>query len=317
MYVYVGLLLAILLICFLFFSLFFRCKKKKICKRVKEMSCAEKCDILRPVIEPFGYCYEPSYDIFSSTIDAPQRMFGYTALYDRFAPHFHMVIDCLPIYFDYDKRTWLIEFWKGQYGINLGCEVGIYQAEELVPALRRKTTLFKSVSDHEMLPMSLRLFHRDTELSRLSKRHWWLTAFHMGSYSEPSDLTADISITFPNGEMLSAFANALDEQANVEFEICGLQIHLLFDESSTLGLPPLRKLICRFNQWQNRILCRLFVRITKPFYASIDRLLFLYYFLPSVFRRIFRDKKHKKCCKKSCRKCRCKYRPKDNRNCSL
>ena len=42
------------------------------------------------------------------------------------APRFQMVFDALPVYFDYQKKTWLIEFWKGQYGINTGAEIGIY-----------------------------------------------------------------------------------------------------------------------------------------------------------------------------------------------
>ena len=33
-----------------------------------------------------------------------------------------MVFETLPVYFDYAGKTWLIQIWKGQYGICTGCE---------------------------------------------------------------------------------------------------------------------------------------------------------------------------------------------------
>ena len=105
-------LVGILLLLVLFLSLFHHHRKKKICKRICSMSCDEKLEQITSLIEPFGYTYIPCQDIFSTTIDAPQRAFGYTALYDYYAPRFGMVFDCLPIYFDYGGRTWLIELWK-------------------------------------------------------------------------------------------------------------------------------------------------------------------------------------------------------------
>lgn len=298
MYYAVGCLLVIVLV----FCLLFHFRRKKICEKICRMSMEEKCSALCPLIEPLGYCYVPGQDIFSTTIQAPQRLFGYTALFDRYAFHFNMAIDCMPVYFDYRERTWLIEFWKGQYGINMGCEAGIYKADSLVPSIRRKTTLFHSVEDEEMLPVSIRFYHKDKEIARLHKTHWWLTAFRMGAYSEPKDLSADIGITFPNLEMLFAFTSAWKEQWRQDYDICGMQVCIHFEDCSTCKLVFPQKFFFRFCQWRNRILCRLFLWVTRPFTVSIDRLLCLYYFLPSCFLRIFKDKKRKKCCKKCCKK---------------
>lgn len=301
MYLFVGCLLILVLILFIFF----RCRRKKVCKLICGMTCEEKCDTIYPVIAPFGYCYEPSQDIFSTVTCAPQRAFGYTALFDRYAPHFNMVFDSLPVYFDYDGRTWLIEFWKGQYGINLGCEVGLYKADELVPSILRKTALFESVDDSEMLPMSIRLYRQGHEISHLrARKHWWLTAFHMGAYTNPGDLSVEIAITFPCAEMLSAFTNALEAQGAAAYRVHDLQVRILFCGCPSCEFTGLHRFFCRLAQWQNRILCRLFLWVTKPFQCAIDRLLFLYFYLPPIFRRIFRDKKRRKCHKKSCRKYR-------------
>lgn len=300
MYYFIGCLLVFVVI----ISVFFHCRKKHICNKIKCMPLEEKCDLLCPLIEPFGYCYHPSQDIFSTRVDAPQRMFGYTALFDRYASQFNMAIDCMPVYFDYGERTWLIEFWKGQYGINVGCEVGIYKADALVSVLGRKTALFKSVEDHEMMPMSLRFFRGNEEIANMHKKHWWLTAFQMGSYSEPEELWAEVGITFPDYDMLAAFTNALEKLEYVSYCICGLQIQIRFDYCSTCFLKGLQRFFFRFCQWRNRILCRLFLWVTKPLCLGIDRLLCLFFFLPGVFRRICRNKKREKCCKKCSKKCK-------------
>ena len=298
------LLVGILLLLVLFLSLFHHHRKKKICKRICSMSCEEKLERITSLIEPFGYSYIPCQDIFSTTIDAPQRAFGYTALYDHYAPRFGMVFDCLPIYFDYAGRTWLIELWKGQYGINLGCEVGIYKADSLVAQSQLRTTLFHSIEDHELLPVSIDLFYRNTHLGHICTRHWWATIFDMGNYAQPGELSTDVRITFPNTAMLVAYANALDASGKCHYQICGLQIMIHFDYCSSCLLSGLQKCICRISQRKNRHMCHLFIRITKPFTTSLDRLLCLYFYLPVSIRLLFRDKKRHNCHKKCNRKCR-------------
>ena len=300
MYFLVGSLLLIVL----FFSLFHHHRKKKICQRIRSMSCEEKCERITSLIEPFGYSYIPCQDIFSTVVDAPQRAFGYTALYDYYAPRFGMVYDCLPIYFDYAGRTWLIELWKGQYGINLGCEVGIYKADTLVATSQLNTTLFHSIEDHELLPVSIDLFCDNTRLAKVCVRHWWATAFDMGHYAQPYDLSMEVRITFPNATMLAAFANSLYASGKCHYQICGLQIMIYFDYCSSCLLSGLQKMICRISQWKNRHMCHLFTWITRPFTTSLDRLLFLYFYLPLSIRLLFCSKKRHKCHKKCNRKCR-------------
>ncbi len=300
MYFFVGFLLFLALS----MTLFFQLRKKKACKKLCCMSCKEKLNTLDGLIKPFGYCYVPAQDIFSTVVDAPQREFGYTALYDRYAPYFGMVFDCVPVYFDYGDRTWLIELWKGQYGINLGCEVGVYKADSLIAAVNRNRALFHSVENSEMLPMSVRLYKGKGECAHLHRKQWWLTAFRMGCYSEPKNLSVRACITFPNVEMLNAFVAALGEQKKVKFCICGMQVQIVFDSCTSCELSFWKRLVCRYSQWKNRLTRRLFLWATKPYEQSMDRLLCLYFCLPSFFRRIFRGRKRQRCCKKSCRRCR-------------
>lgn len=276
--------------------LFFHKRKRKIYKILCTMTTKEKCEKLTEVITPFGYCYDSKQDVFSTTIDAWQRDFGYTEAYNYYAPHFNMVFDYEPVYFDYKDRTWMIQFWKGQYGINTGAEVGIYYSDSYVPPALRNITLFQCVKDKDMLPMSLCLFQKDYKIARIQKKHWWITVFDVGRYCEPSELSLNIAITFPNEEMLHAFVTALLEKGYEKnnFCICGLNVIFIYDSCSTCSDRFFRHLLCGFVQWKNRMFCKLYLWVTKPFSTSLDRCLFLYYFLPFAFRRMITIKRYKK-----------------------
>ena len=107
MYLYIGMIFLLCVLLFVLSLLFRKAKAEKICK----MSCPQKLQIIENLVFPFGYTYIPKGDFFSSSLEAWQRRFGYAALYDKSASHFHMVFNALPVYFDYDGRTWLIELW--------------------------------------------------------------------------------------------------------------------------------------------------------------------------------------------------------------
>lgn len=287
---------------YLFFSilflilLFFFCinhwRKKKIIKKICCLTTKEKCNTLNELIEPFGYSYIVSQDIFTSRFDAWQRDFGYCYLYDKTAVRFGMVFDCLPVYFNYDGRTWLIEFWKGQYGINTGGEIGIYYADRILKENELKTTLFHCAADKDILGLSFNLFKNGMEIANVCAKHWWLTAFSMGRFSEPIDLYMYTSITFPNHNMANAFMEGL-----IQAGYCGKDIYICCDTvtfsfSHSFTHPGmLRRIRIRIAQSINHFGCRLFLFVTRPFCLSLDRILYLYYYIPFIFRKMFRIRK--------------------------
>lgn len=284
MYFCVGIFI---FICILFSCLCFYRKSCAI-RKVNALCTDEKCRLLSHLIEPAGYTYDMRQDIFTSLIDAWQRDYGYCAFFDRTAPFFQMVFDCEPIYFDYCGKTWMIEIWKGQYGINSGCEVGIYRADTLISPSMRKHTLFHAVTDEEMLPISVSFFKNQQCLFEISKRHWWLAGFCLGLFSRPYELHMTVSITFPNCEMMCAFSEALRRIGYSSQDLClnGLTASFCFALPKTP--QPGRCFFFRraVSQWKNRLFCRIYCRMTRPFCTSIDRLLYLYYFLPFAFRRM-------------------------------
>lgn len=291
---YIGISL-FFVICILFYFIhFFR--RKCIIRKIRCMDFCQKLCLLNNLVEPFGFSYVPEEDIMTSTLDAWQKDFGYCSLFDKSASKFSMVLDCEPIYFDYDGHTWMIEFWKGQYGINLGGEIGIYKANTLVPPEQYDRTLFHGVSGYELLPVSMEMNFKGQPAFCLHREHWWLTGFRMGSFCQPEDLVMNISITFPNEDMLQCFVESLNRTgySNCEFCVCRLTVSLCFSLPHTWQPRQIQRWFTRFAQWHNRIFCRLFQWITRPFTCTMDRILYLYFFLPVLFRHLLCLRRNRK-----------------------
>lgn len=267
-------------------------------KKVYSMCCREKCTLLNDLIAPFGYLYIECQDIISSRNDAWQRDMGYTSLFDRMAAHFHMVFDALPVYFNYRGRTWLIEFWKGQYGINTGAEIGVYYADRILSKEELSTFLFQAVEDKDMLPLSFELtrYRSDDCLASVSKKTWWLTAFCMGRFSQPWELDMNSFLHFPDSEMRCQFVCGL-QQAGLSKEhirICGNRVNVRYCGAGQQNYGFFTRLLRSLSQLSNRIFCRLYLLITRPFTLTLDRLLYLYFLLPFAFRRMLTLRRYRR-----------------------
>jgi hypothetical protein len=179
-----------------------------------------------------GFEYRAAQDIIVSRCAAWQRNVGFMWAYDVMAPKLLMIIDCEPLYFTWRGKDWLIELWKGQYGLETGAEIGVYWADANPMPVRRVTEAFRSwfpgiaeVADRgdetvemfrcasaaEQLVMSFTLSNADGVLfTRESESHWWLTGFRWGVFTkEPADLSMNATITFPSDGMCDAFKKVL------------------------------------------------------------------------------------------------------------
>ncbi len=280
--------------------LFLHFRKKRIVKKVRSMTTKEKTELINHLIEPVGYIYEPTQDIFATRLKAPQKLFGYTTFYDFSAPFFNMVFDYETIYFDYDERTWLVEIWKGQYGINSGCELGIYYADSLVSPDNYKNTLFHAVDEKDMLDISLKLNRKTkkdispTRLGYLKYHHWWLTIFKMGVFSRPKQLFVNTSIRFKSYPMLYSFLDSFEATMplDTEYRLNGLNLYFTFCKSHR-KYPWFKKLVRRIALTLCHFYCILFNFFTRPFENTGDKILYIYYYLPFTLRLIFKSKKEK------------------------
>jgi hypothetical protein len=222
---------------------------------------------LNESLEAVGYAYDPVQDIFFSITDPWQRDFGYCHLYDGAAAPMGMVIDCEPIYFEYADKKWMIEFWKGQYDLSTGCEVGVYAAkgpELKIPGVFNGT-LYKCVDSVDFLYMSYSLKKNGKTLFVRKGRHWWLTGFKLGAYSEPSELTMYINITLKDRVMRDAFAKGLlaAGYSESEFAVYGNSVSLIFGKPHTSQPITRTKATDEITQKKNKLLCEKYEDVTK------------------------------------------------------
>lgn len=274
-------------------------RKRRIVKKIRAMTTLEKTTLINNLIEPVGYIYEPTQDIFATRLNAPQKLFGYNTFYDLSAAYFNMVFDYETIYFDYGDRTWLIEMWKGQYGINSGCELGVYYADSLVAEDDYKKTHFHAVNEEDVLDISLLLNRTEKNLSFLKTRlgylkyhHWWLTIFKMGVFSRPSDLIVNTSIRFKTYPMLYSFLDSFETtmSPDTEYRLNGLNVYFTF-KKSLRKYPLFKRIVRRIALTFCHLYCILFNFATNSFENTGDKILYIYYFLPFTLRLIFRPQK--------------------------
>lgn len=292
MYIIIPGLIVLLVLLFLLL----RRRGKYIRRKVYEMPYFEKCSLLSELARPFGFSYLFVQDVFAARTDAWQRQLGYGDFYDLAALSLNMVFDCEPVYFNYHGKTWLIKFWKGQYGIYTGAEAGIYCADSVVPPALRPQTIFHAVPQEEMLPIKLRLIDSDGTLFSIYKPHWWLAGFMTGVSNQPEDLNLEITITFPDEDMCHAFTAALDRLGykNSELLVYSSTVQFYFTEPKSVPSVPWDSWVQSYVLWKSRISCRLYLWITSPFDMTVDRMLYLYYFMPPIFRKILRIRKFRR-----------------------
>lgn len=174
-----------------------------------------------------GFVYDPRQDIIHSVRYPWQREFGFAYGYDFGTTLIGFIVDCEPIFFDYAGKHWMIELWKGQYGLETGCEIGIYNrpigstspAYALLDATvgvrpgdpePSHNLFYDCANDNELMVLSFTLYKNGQMLFfRGPEKHWWLTAFRWGVYSRPEELTMELSITCLDNLMCAALVDAL------------------------------------------------------------------------------------------------------------
>jgi len=194
-----------------------------------------------------GFKYDHSQDIIYSRMHALQRLVGYTWAYDVATPSGSMIIDCEPIYFTGFGRHWMIELWKGQYGLETGAEIGLYNS--MLPSKRagsEPNTFDQDASNPEIrlyknlgaMPERFKFFNcasnLDIQLFRLSftlkkngnklfsrgpEHHWWLTGFKWGEFTrDTTHLSMDVTIEFTQLESMPHMPQAAPNTVRNEMD---------------------------------------------------------------------------------------------------
>ncbi len=167
-------------------------------------------------------CEDTGNLYFYTDGDPWQRNFGFNAFYDVAAPYTCMYYDTFRVYFEYGTyedgtpKEWMLQGWKGQYGMVLyGSELGVYTKSP-----DRVTPHYDCAADEDLLGMEMSVY-KDEKLSFTHpyKMHWWTTGFFPGALNNYTDLTkphsqltVKFTVDLKSNEMARLFAEKLDEK---------------------------------------------------------------------------------------------------------
>jgi len=245
---------------------------------------------LDKAIASAGYAYNVKEDVFYSKINAWQRQMGYCRLYDEAAAPMGIVMDCEPIFFEYDNKKWLIEFWKGQYDLTTGAEIGIYTSKKRDIQISGifNGTFYDCASDYDMLNMTFVLKRHGRTIIKRKQKHWWLTGFKLGEYAGPDDLTMDIKITLKNKDMLNAFVGGLlnvgyiEEELKIKENTLSLHYSKPKTEQPTTRTERTDELILA----SSKKLCSIYQEITEPYDSMPEKANAIKLKAPQLYKHI-------------------------------
>jgi uncharacterized membrane protein YgdD (TMEM256/DUF423 family) len=159
-----------------------------------------------------SYMYAPREGYFYTEKVPFQAVFGFNALYDDFAFLANCYIDTIRCKFRYDNRDWMVQLWKGAYGVFLftGGEMGIYNKP-----LDRGVEHYDSAKQADWIGMEMTIYREgEPVFSRPMENCWWLTGFGWGTLpgflqSPRSACVLAGGLQFPTAEMAALFAGEL------------------------------------------------------------------------------------------------------------
>ena len=168
----------------------------------------------------YQYDYDYGY-YYANDKESWQRNFGFARVYDYVAPYFGMEYDYVRVFFTYDEEDFMVQLWKGQYGVTYGGEVGIYNRDE-DGRDSSPFTFYAAASEKYWPVMDMAVYHQEEEgdtpneykllFKRPVDKYWWCTGFVLGTlrqYEPADELRIEVTITFRDAEMAKLFANGI------------------------------------------------------------------------------------------------------------
>lgn len=166
-----------------------------------------------------SYKYNPDGNFYyTDDKECWQKNFGFNEVYDKFAPLTMMYYDTVRTTFEYGGKEWLVQIWKGQYGMAfVGGEVGIYTRN-----LGSIGSHFVCADKEDWLNMEMAFMWDEYEtgeyravFNRNYEKYWWATGFVVGFPNGSlrktlTEFRLVTHITFKDTEMANAFCKAFE-----------------------------------------------------------------------------------------------------------
>ena len=174
-----------------------------------------------------SYKFDPDGNFYyTDDKDCWQKNFGFNEVYDNFAPITMMYYDTVRTTFDYGGKEWLIQIWKGQYGMAfVGGEVGVYTR-----SLGSGGSHFVCADKEDWLYMETAFMWDEFEtgeyravFNRDYDKYWWATGFVVGFPNGSlrktlTEFRLITHITFKDTEMADAFCKSFEKNGFTRVE---------------------------------------------------------------------------------------------------
>ena len=168
--------------------------------------------------------YQYSYDYgyyYANDKASWQENFGFARVYDYVAPYVGMEYDYIRVFFTYDDEDFMVQLWKGQYGVLYGGEIGIYNRD--ADGLDSQPFTFYNAASKRYWPtMDMSVYHQEKEgdlpkdykllFRRPTDKYWWCTGFVPGTlrqYEPADELRIEATLTFNDSYMATLFADGI------------------------------------------------------------------------------------------------------------
>jgi hypothetical protein len=131
------------------------------------------------------------------------------------------------------------------------------------------------------------LAHRD--------RHWWLTGFKLGEFSDPSDITMSISITLKDNEMLDAFLEGMYKLGYKpgDVNVHNTTVQFLFDKPRSKQPATRTRITDKIAQSRNKAFCDLYQELTRGATDMNEKFKLLYEKNPALYKQALKLGKSK------------------------
>jgi hypothetical protein len=138
--------------------------------------------------------------------------------------------------------------------------------------------------------MAFILYKNGEKIMTRKDKHWWLTGFKLGEYSEPSELSMDVYIYFDSGGMRDAFLKSLQEAGYTqeEYEVRKRTVAIKFDKPHSKQPYTRSAVTDRLMLDQLKRNCEVYQVLTKGYTGMKDKLKAVKEGDPELYEELFK-----------------------------
>ncbi len=188
------------------------------------LTCFDTPEEREAVLKLVGYEYDAEQDIFYTNLNPWQRYFNFIDVYEYEDVSMLSNMNYLTLKADfiYDDLLWRLQWWKGQYGVLEGAELGVYTKSPY-----DNSGFYKCAEGEQLLKMVLDYYHSwehykngNRLFTRAEQEHWWLTGFKFGVVS-PKKCVVRATLYAYDDEMADGIEAALQNLTDGNNKLTG------------------------------------------------------------------------------------------------